>query len=246
MSEHTTISLGEMLEATFIERPNRYLGIADLKGERIRAHVPDPGRLSELLVPGARVYVRRADAVRRAGSAKTERKTQYDLLLVDFENTGVLVSIYTQLPNRLMRGAFESALVPEFADHRIVRPEFRHGASRLDFRLSVAEDGPHAYVEVKSVSLLRDGIGLFPDAPTTRGLKHVEELTQLRRDGVRTAVVFVAQRGDIPLVRPEANTDPNLAAALRRAYDEGVELYAWNCAVSTDGVRLNERIPVEV
>jgi sugar fermentation stimulation protein A len=240
MSEHTIISLGEMLEATFIERPNRYLGIADLNGERIRAHVPDPGRLSELLVPGARVYVRRANPT------NTERKTQYDLLLVDFENTGVLVSIYTQLPNRLMRGAFESALVPEFADHRIVRPEFRHGASRLDFRLSIAEEGPHAYVEVKSVSLLRDGVGMFPDAPTERGLKHVEELTQLRRDGTRTAVVFVAQRGDIPLVRPEANTDPDLAAALRRAYDEGVELYAWNCAVSTDGVCLNERISVEV
>ena len=232
------ISLGTLIEATFVERPNRYLGIVDLTdGTRIRAHVPDPGRLTELLVPGARVFVRHADTDGKA------RKTAYDLLLVDYQHTGILVSILTTLPNRLMRDALEQRLMPEFADFTIVQPEFRHGNSRFDFRLSTRD--AFAYVEVKSVSLLRDGVGMFPDAPTTRGRKHVDELAALRAEGHRAAVVFVAQRGDTPCVRPEANTDPAFADALRNAASAGVELYAWNCDVSTAGVRLAERIPVE-
>lgn len=234
------ISLGTLIEATFVERPNRYLGVADLPdGTRVRAHVPDPGRLPELLMPGARVFVRHADTDGKA------RKTTYDLLLVDYQHTGTLVSILTTLPNRLMRDALEQRLMPEFADFTVVQPEFRHGNSRFDFRLSTPDAAAHAYVEVKSVSLLRDGVGMFPDAPTTRGRKHVDELAALRAEGHRAAVVFVAQRGDIPRIRPEVNTDPAFADALGNAAKAGVELYAWNCDVSTDGVRLAERIPVE-
>ena len=234
------IPLGELREATLIERPNRYLGIVDLDGERIQAHVPDPGRLPELLFRGARVYVRRADM-----AGKT-RKTEFDLLLVDYQRSGTLVSIFTTLPNRLMRAALEARAMPEFAEYDIVRPEYRHGSSRFDFYLSGGDGLPPCYVEVKSVSLMRDGIGWFPDAPTVRGARHVRELTELRREGHRAAVVFVAQRNDIASIRPEADTDPDFAAATASAQAEGVEFYAWNSDVSLAGVKLRARIPVEI
>jgi sugar fermentation stimulation protein A len=234
------IPLGDLREAVFRERPNRYLAVVDLDGKSVHAHVPDPGRLPELLVPGVRVFVRHVD------TTGLKRKTEYDLLLVDYQNSGVLVSIYTGLPNRLIRTALEQRLMPELAGFDTVRHEVTHGRSRFDFRLSDGPGGGVCWVEVKSVSLMRDGTGFFPDAPTVRGRRHVEELTGLRHEGHRAAVIFVAQRGDISLVRPEVDTDPDLAAALRRARDAGVELYGWNCDVSVGGVRLNARIPVEV
>lgn len=240
MNDSDRIPLGDLMPATLIERPNRYLGIVDLDGEQIRAHVPDPGRLPELLFPGARVYVRRADM-----EGKT-RKTEYDLLLVDYQRSGTLVSVLTTLPNRLMRAALEARAMPEFAEYDNVRPEYRHGSSRFDFYLSGGEDVRPCYVEVKSVSLMRDGIGWFPDAPTVRGARHVRELTELRREGHRAAVVFVAQRSDIERVRPEAETDPDFADATTSAQAGGVEFYAWNCDVSLAGVKLRARIPVEI
>jgi len=234
------IPLGELREATLIERPNRYLGIVDLDGEAVQAHIPDPGRLSELLYPGARVYVRKADM-----EGKT-RKTRFDLLLVAYQGSGTLVSIYTTLPNRLMRAALEARAMPEFAEHDTVRHEYRHGSSRFDFHLSGGSDRRPCFIEVKSVSLMRDGVGWFPDAPTVRGTRHVRELTELHREGNRAAVVFVAQRSDIASIRPEAVTDPDFATATAAAQAEGVEFYAWNSDVSVRGVRLAERIPVEI
>lgn len=229
----TAIPFGCLEPAAFQSRPNRYLAWVLLDGASVAAHVSDPGRMKELLVPGRQVYVRRVERI-------SERKTVYDLVLVDYD--GVLVSIDTLVPNRLVRQALQAGLFPAFKGYTAVRAEVRHGKSRFDFQLS----GPpgDCVVEVKSVGWMRDGIGWFPDAVTARGARHMDELAKLRRKGTRTAVIFVAQRSDLREIRVDSEVDPEFARALRRAAEAGVEVYGWRCAVTLTGVRLDCEVPV--
>ena len=236
------LSFGPLEKATFQCRPNRYLAWVERAGEPVKVHVPDPGRMRELLVPGAYVYIRRA-------SGTSKRSTGYDLVLVEYQDahaneTPVLVSINTQLPNLLVKTALEARVWEEFAAYDQVRSEVRHGRSRFDFLVARGED--QCIVEVKSVEMMRGGIGWFPDAVTVRGRRHVEELAALRRAGTRTAVVLIAQRHDVSAIRPASDIDPAFASALSRAVADGVEAYGWRTVVSLVGIRLDTRVPVEV
>ncbi len=116
----------------------------------------------------------------------------------------------------------------------------------LDFLLSDGPDGKRCWLEVKSVTLVEDGRALFPDAPTTRGVRHLEELATLRRSGERVAVGFVVQRSDALRFRPHPTADPAFAAALRRVHAEGVEVYAWRCAVSHSAIELTDSLPLDL
>jgi sugar fermentation stimulation protein A len=151
-----------------------------------------------------------------------------------------------RLPNRLVAEALAAGWLAPLAGYSQVQPEVRVGASRLDFLLG---DGPHAlqprcWLEVKSVTLVEEGVALFPDAPTTRGVKHLEELAALRRVGERVAVGFVVQRFDAMRFTPHPTADPAFAATLRRVQGEGVEVYAWRCAVDHNAMELTDQIPV--
>ena len=172
--------------------------------------------------------------------ALARRKTAYDLALV--EVGGVLVSADARLPNTLLREAVDAGRVPAFADYDEIRAEVRLGGSRVDLRLF----GPSGtcYVEVKSVTLVENGVGLFPDAPTTRGRRHVLELRQAVGEGVRAAVVFVIQRPDARALSPHWRADPDFCDALLEAAAAGVEVYAFGCAVSRAEVTLAARVPV--
>ncbi len=221
--------------ARFIRRENRFRALVECDGHLLAAHVANSGRLGELFTPGAAVWV--APFQEPAG-----RKTACHLALVEYADT--LVSVDARLPNRLVAEALSAGRLAPLAGYATVRPEVRVGSSRLDFLLSDGQAGPRCWLEVKSVTLVEDGLALFPDAPTTRGVKHLEELAALRRNGERVAVGFVIQRSDALRFAPHPTADPAFAAALRRVQAEGVEVYAWRCAVDHNAIELTDPVPV--
>lgn len=200
----------------------------------VPAHLPDPGRLRELLQPGVRMWL----------EPKTgpQRKTPYQVWLVEQGQT--LVSLNTSLPNLLVEEALAQGNLPEFKHYTTWERERRAGNSRLDFLL--ANPNEECWVEVKSVTLVEDGQGLFPDAPTERGRKHLAELTKLRRSGARAVTLFVVQREDACSVAANSRTDPEFAEALQTAHRSGVELIAYRCEITFDSARLRQRVPVLV
>jgi sugar fermentation stimulation protein A len=209
-----------LVAARFVARPNRFIVRAALENRRtIEAHLADPGRLRELLVPGAELRLRPAPD----GSA---RRTRFTVALVRAPDpTGVWVSVDTMLPNRLAEDLLWKGRVRGVGRCRSVRREVTRGKSRFDF-LVLPRRGREMYVEVKSVTLVMGGEARFPDAPTKRGARHVRELTEIVNDGGRAMVLFLVQRRDASRVAPNPATDPDFAEALATARRVGVLLRA--------------------
>jgi len=233
--------------ATFLERPNRYRILAQLHEDQqiINAHCPDPGRLRELLVPGATVHVSKA--------GHTERKTAYDLRFVEHPDHGQLVSLDTRLPNHIFQEGLENGFFAPFRGYQVMQREvpLPHAPadggvhSRIDYRLIDAAGRP-CWIEVKSASLVEERCARFPDAVTARGRRHVLELAELIQSGVRTAVVFIIQRPDADRLRPQWSTDPDFGHALVAAQTAGVEIYAYTCMLTLHQVQLHRAIPVDL
>ena len=216
-----------VVPARFIDRPNRFIAHVELDGHVETVHVKNTGRCRELLIPGARVYL--SDAGEGAA-----RKTRYDLIAV--EKGPRLINMDSQAPNAAaLEWLRAGALFPPGA---AIKPEFRYGDSRFD----VAAFTPElALLEVKGVTLEREGTVLFPDAPTERGVKHLRELAAFPG---RAYVLFVIQMEGVDHFEPNAATDPAFAAALRTARDAGVGVLACDCRVTPDSMALSA--PVEV
>lgn len=244
---------GLLAPARFVERPNRFLvrcrleeGTGQEAGRLVEAHLPDPGRLNELLVPDARLRLRPA--------ASPSRKTDWTAVLVERPGGGGWVSVDTTLPNRLVLRALEEGGLPELGAWELDSAEVTLGSSRFDFVLSrrdasadsVPAGAPDRLVlEVKSVTLVEEGLGLFPDAVTARGARHVTELGELAASGEwEAAVLFLVQRADAGAVMAAPSIDPDFAAALEEARERGVRVLARRCLVDGEGVRLGARIPV--
>ena len=233
------------LEATLIDRPNRFLVIARLQenGSAIQAHCPDPGRLLELLIPGVTVYVSASD--------KPGRKTAYDLRFVKHPQSGQLVSLDSHLPNRLFWHELHMGnLAPFFGVHSVRRevslPRLGNAPviSRIDFSM-VDHEGHDCWVEVKSATLVENGLAKFPDAPTARGRRHVLELAErVSSTEDRAAIVFVVQRPDAYSLSPNWKTDPDFGKALVHAAGVGVRLFAFSCALTTENICISRQIPV--
>ena len=222
----------DLIPAKFLRRVNRFLACVDLDGQETAVHVANSGRLRELFLPGAAVWLKPAP--------NTGRKTAYDLALV--ETAGALVSADARLPNALVAEAAAGGMLDGIPKPASLRRETSYGESRFDLMLE-SPDG-RTYIEVKSVTLVEQGIGLFPDSPTTRGAKHLNTLTDAIQAGHRAAVIFVIQRPDAQAFAANRPADPPLAAALRRAIAAGVDAQAYNCAVTPNEVRLAQRIPI--
>ncbi len=222
----------KIVDGIFLERPNRYLANVTIDGREVPAHVPDPGRLPGLMIPGCKV--------RLVYNPGPKRKTQYTLVLV--RHGSLWVSVYPVFANALVKEALKQRDLPFLNGYREFAAEVKVGKSRFDFKLEFED---HAtYVEVKSVSLVEDTVGKFPDAPTERGVKHLQELIALHREGFRAAVLFVSQRSDTRSITPNDAIDPRFGAWLRQAHAAGVELFGYNCHVTASSVSLKN--PVEV
>lgn len=221
------------INGRFLERLNRFVARVEVADQISLAHIPNSGRLEELLFPGNRVVLEK--------QLKPGRKTAYELIMADF--LGNLVSIDSRLPNFLVAEAIEQKVLADFIDFRVERREVVYGQSRLDIKLTGRAEG---FCEVKSVTLVKDGVAYFPDAPTLRGVKHLRELIQASKEGYRAFVIFLIQRSDAFSFSPNRETDPLFAMTLKEAIGCGVQARAYNCHVSLEGMAIKEQIMVKV
>ena len=224
----------DLVEGRFLTRLNRFAALVEVDGEEALVHVANSGRMHELFVPGIRVLLK--------PQTGEHRKTKFDLALVDLGFS--MCSADARLPNALVAEALELRRLPQFIDYPQVRREVTFGESRLDLMM----EGPpgQCYVETKSVTLVVNGAGLFPDSPTIRGAKHMRSLEQAVGMGHRAAAVFVIQREDAQAFAPHDTADPEFGQALRHALSVGVEAFAYNCRVTEDSIELAEMLPMEL
>jgi sugar fermentation stimulation protein A len=213
---------GETLTAIFQGRPNRFSALVRVEGEILLVYLPNPGRMRELLTEGTTVTLRKA--------WKEGRKTRFDLIGV--VQNGHRVSLDSRLPNRLVLSALRNREIEEFATYNTIMPEYSYGHSRVDFFL--ANEKERCLLEVKSTTLIEEGVAKFPDAVTERGRRHVNELKKAKGEGYRACVLFVVQRDDAHAFAPCEKVDPKFGEALRRAAANGVEVYAYKTNISED------------
>lgn len=219
-----------VISARFLERPNRFIARVETADGVQTVHVKNTGRCRELLVPGAEVYL--------AKGSNPNRKTAYDLIAV--KKNGLLVNMDAQAPNQVFaEWVLEGSFLP---DVKALRREYTYGESRLDFCLET-ERGLHL-VEVKGVTLEDQGEARFPDAPTERGVKHIRELQRAVENGLDATLFFVVQMENMHSVSPNDVTHPAFGAALREAVAAGVQVCAWDCAVTPDSLSIRRQVPV--
>ena len=208
-----------VVEAKFISRPNRFIANVEIDGTKQTVHVKNTGRCRELLLPGSTVYLEKAQ--------NPERKTAYDLIAV--EHNGGVINIDSQAPNKVVKEWLERR-----GEYDLIKPEHKYGNSRIDFYM---EKGNDKYLmEVKGCTLFRDGRGLFPDAPTERGARHLRELTEALEQGYKTIIAFVIQGEGISVVEPNYETDPEFAEAFNEAVNAGVQVLFLKCKVTPDTI----------
>ncbi len=230
---------GIIREGKFVERPNRFIAIVEIDGILEKAHVKNTGRCRELLIPGAKVYLE--DFEGRMGS----RKMRYSLIGVEKGNQ--LVNIDSQAPNAVVKEALQSGRIklPDMGQLITVKGEHKYGDSRLDFYVEDS-DGKKGLIEVKGVTLEVDGVAKFPDAPTERGIKHIEELLGAHEDGYQVYIIFVIQMKGISAMMPNDDTHKAFGDALRKAASQGVRVLAYDCTVTEESLGIDVPVPVKL
>ena len=214
----------------FLERPNRFIAYVEICGNKEIVHVKNTGRCAELLVPGATVYVQKTD--------NPERKTQWDLIGVKKGNR--MINMDSQVPNKLVEEWIRQGNLFPNAD--LIRPETTFGNSRFD--LYIEEDDRKIFMEIKGVTLEEDGIVRFPDAPTERGVKHVEELICAVKEGYEAYLFFVIQMKDVKYLAPNMKTHAAFGEAMKKAKAQGVHILAYECQVEEDSIEIKKEVPV--
>lgn len=219
-----------IIKAKFINRPNRFISYVNIEGKTESAHVKNTGRCKELLIPDTNVYLEIAE--------NPDRKTKYDLITVEKNNT--LVNIDSQAPNKVIEEWLKKGKI--FSKKAVIKREFTYKKSRFDFYV---EDGNRkAFIEVKGVTLERDGIAYFPDAPTERGVKHIHELQSSLKEGFEAYIIFVIQMKNIKELRPNDVTHQAFGDALREASKAGVKILALDCIIKPDSITADQQIAV--
>ncbi len=221
-----------MEPAVFLERPNRFVAYVEQAGKREICHVKNTGRCRELLIPGAELYVQRSD--------NPARKTALDLISV--KKGEQWVNIDSQAPNKAVAEWLENGGLGEKEIQ--IRPEYRYENSRFDFYLESA--GRKAFMEVKGVTLEEEGVARFPDAPTERGIKHLQELIHCVKNGYDAYIFFVIQLKGVYMFEPNDRTHPAFGETLRKAAAEGVQILAYDCVVTPDEMKIDRRIEVRL
>lgn len=214
----------------FLERPNRFIAYVEIAGQTETVHVKNTGRCAELLVPGAEVYVQKAD--------QAERKTQWDLIGV--KKGKRMINMDSQIPNKVVEEWIRKGNL--FPNATLIKPEQTYKQSRFDFYIE--EDGRKIFMEVKGVTLENDGIVKFPDAKTERGVKHLNELCEAVKEGYEAYVMFVVQMKGVKYFTPNMATHPEFGNALKQAQEQGVRILAYDCKVTKNSIELAKEVPV--
>lgn len=222
---------GNMVQGTFLARPNRFIAHIEIDGKVEVCHVKNTGRCRELLPVGAKVWCLDAQ--------NPSRKTRYDLITV--QKGERLINMDSQAPNA---AASEWLLAGGLGKIENLKAEQKHGDSRFDF--SFEKDGKLCFLEVKGVTLETDGVCAFPDAPTERGTKHLRELTKLAQEGYGAYVLFVIQMEGVKYLHPNDLTDKPFGQALRQAKDAGVQILAYDCKITVNTMNILNKVRVEL
>lgn len=232
---YTAMIYHHIEKGIFLSRPNRFIAHIELdsrKGVTEICHVKNTGRCKELLIPGTEVFIQRSD--------NPSRKTKYDLIAVN--KNGTLINMDSQAPN--LAAAEWLANGNLFSANAVIRREVTFGNSRFDLYI---EDGDRkAFMEVKGVTLEDHGIARFPDAPTKRGIKHIQELISCQKQGYESYLLFVIQMKGINHLEPNDTTHPAFGDALREAAELGVRILAYDCLVKPDLMLIDQKIPVSL
>lgn len=222
----------ETEKAVFLKRPNRFVAEVEIQGKRETVHVKNTGRCKELLIPGAEVILEK--------SGNPNRKTKYDLICVNKQ--GRLVNMDSQIPNKAAEEWIKKGGL--FPEEVTIRPEKKYGNSRFD--LYVESPVRRAFVEVKGVTLEENNTVRFPDAPTVRGIKHVEELIHCMEEGYEAYLLLVIQMKGVKKFMPNWDTQPEFGQALIKAEKAGVKILARDCLVTEDTIEIQEEVPVDL
>lgn len=221
-----------ILPAKFISRPNRFIAEIEVEGKCEISHVKNTGRCKELLTPGARVYVQRLDNL--------SRKTKYDLISV--YKGQELINMDSQAPNKVFgEWVSEGGFINNLS---LIKPECKYKNSRFDFYIEA--DRRKIFVEIKGVTLEENGVVMFPDAPTERGVKHIRELCECIEDGYEAYIFFIIQMKNCSYFTPNRITHPELADALLEAKKKGVNINALNCIVKPDELKVERFVEIRL
>ena len=226
-----------IVKGIFVSRPNRFIARVMIDGTEETVHVKNTGRCRELLVPGTSVYL--------AVSDNPSRKTKYDLISVEKtrENgESILINMDSQIPNDVAEEWLRRGEL--FGHAAIIRREVKFGNSRFDFYIECGER--KIFLEVKGVTLERDGIAMFPDAPTDRGVKHIKELVFSVDEGYEAYILFVVQMKEVYAFRPNDEMHREFGDALRHARDSGVNVLAYCCNVEKDSIIVDSDIEIQL
>lgn len=221
-----------IVAASFIKRLNRFVAEVELEGKKILCHVKNTGRCRELLIKGTTVYLEKSD--------NPERKYQYSLIAV--KKGDRLVNMDSSAPNKAVYEWLKKGAC--FKNITLIKPESTYGRSRLDFYFEY--EGKKAYMEVKGVTLENEGVVSFPDAPTERGVKHLEELISLAAKGFEAYAMFVVQMKDVLYFTANGKNDPDFEKALKKAQQKGVKILCFDCEIKKDEMSIKNPVKVSL
>ena len=226
-----------IIKGRFIERPNRFIAKVEIDGITETVHVKNTGRCRELLQRGNTVYLEKSD--------NPNRKTAYDLVAVEKQRGDkqpLLINMDSQIPNAVAEEWLRKGNV--FSGNAVIRREVKYGNSRFD--LYIEDGGRRAFLEVKGVTLEKDGVAMFPDAPTERGIKHINELIKCISEGYEAYILFVIQMKEVSLFTPNYETHAEFGKALCEAEKAGVRIMAADCVVTEDSIEIDSAVEIKL
>lgn len=226
-----------IIKGKFIERPNRFIAKVEIDGIVETVHVKNTGRCKELLIPGVTVYLSVSD--------NPERKTKYDLIAVEKLRDGknnLLINMDSQIPNFAVEEWLKKGKL--FSSNAKIQREVTFNKSRFDFYIEDADR--KIFLEVKGCTFENNGIARFPDAPTERGVKHINELVDCLEDGYEAYILFVIQMKEITEFQPNDTTHKAFGDALRKSKEKGVKILAFDCILTPDSMEIDKEIKIEL
>ncbi|MFW6265116.1 MAG: DNA/RNA nuclease SfsA [Bacillota bacterium] len=223
-------------EATFIKRPNRFIAHVNLNGQEEIVHVKNTGRCKEILKEGVTVLLEKAK--------NKNRKTKYSLIAA-YKND-ILINIDSQVPNQVVFEALKAGKIKEVGDLQEIKREVSYANSRFDiyFKKKIKNVIKEGFIEVKGVTLEKDGKTMFPDAPTKRGTRHILEMIEAVKEGYQGYIFFLIQLKGVNLFTPNTIMDPEFAAALKLANQEGVNILAYDSQIKENSIIIDKKLPI--
>lgn len=238
---------GQMVYGVFLKRLNRFLAEVKLGSTRTMVHIPNPAKLSELLVPGANVLLRKSHVI----YGQDNRKTKHSIFAVRYK--GTLVGIDSRMPNYIFESSLRTNLLKEFSQWTITKKDFHYGDSRIDYLLERRKTNGNfkkkflMLLEIKSCSLVIDKVALFPDVPTIRGLRQIKTLINaVTYDFMCCCVMWIVQRDDAEYLTPLIKIQPEVEDALVKGVESGLHLLAYKAKVEANSINIIGRIPVKL